>query len=202
MLDLTALQERVVAIDEEFSGGNRGYAYHIIPPLDSSKCVLYMTKFSIYWRVSDEARYVPDFGIIGRYGLPRCDEIWWIHGFVGGRKFFFLGDCDPLDLLIFSVLRERFNLTYYGISEKLCKLMEFQLKPILTIPLSASEQELMKILREREVDIHQLVGTELATMLEDGRKLEIEAICNFSPVPKINLLDSLVTFESSVDSQS
>lgn len=123
-------------------------------------------------------------------------------GFVGGRKFFFLGDCDPLDLLTFSVLRERFNLTYYGISEKLCTLMQFQLKPRFTIPLSASEQELMKILREREVDIHQLVGSELATMLEDGRKLEVEAICNFSPVPKINLLESLVTFETSEDSRS
>lgn len=202
MLDLNALQERVVALDEEFSGGNRSYAYRIIPPLDNSKCVLYMTKFHTYWRVSDDGKYVPDFGIIGRYGLPREDEISWIDGFVGGRKLFFLGDCDPLDLLVFSALRKRFNLIYYGVSEKLCKLMEFQLKPRFTIPLSTSEQELMKILREREVDIHQLVGTELATMLEDGRKLEVEAICNFSPVPKINVLESLVTFETSEDSRS
>lgn len=88
MIDLTALRERVVALDEEFSGGNRGYAYHIIPPLDSSKCVLYMTKFSIYWGVSDEARYVPDFGIIGRYGLQeRMKSRGWMDLSGDGNSF-------------------------------------------------------------------------------------------------------------------
>ena len=68
--------------------------------------VLFTTKPAIVSTVIEKCDAARDFGMIGRYGLPSVADLPWIRTMVGSRELFFLGDMDPVDLMVFAWLRQ------------------------------------------------------------------------------------------------
>ena len=45
------------------------------------------------------------YGMVGRYGLPNKADLAWIRKVIGKQPLLFLGDMDPVDLMVFVWLR-------------------------------------------------------------------------------------------------
>lgn len=67
--------------------------------------------------------------MIGRYGLPNQDDVHWLSALVGSRGLLFLGDMDPVDLMIFAWLRghlRRSHIEYLGVSDAFLSLLKMR----------------------------------------------------------------------------
>ncbi|MEN6497891.1 MAG: hypothetical protein ABFD16_26635 [Thermoguttaceae bacterium] len=88
----------------------------------------------------------------------------------------FLGDADPADLLVFAWLRSQMPLSYAGVSDSLVEKLGVQVEDSLTIPLTNAERAAVSLLMEACLDCRAAVGQQCATLLDQGRKIEIEAV--------------------------
>ena len=87
--------------DGEFTCPARTNPFQVVFPTPSAKTILYSTKPLCVLALED-CETVLATGLIGRYGLPTEDNFSF--GYVhctGDRVVYFLGDADPVDLLIF-----------------------------------------------------------------------------------------------------
>jgi hypothetical protein len=94
----------------------------------------------------------------------------------GGRPVLYLGDCDPVDLLVFVWLRSQTPVSYIGVSDSLIERLDVQVEAWMTIPLAAAEKEAISLLTGLCPDYGEVIGPQCAALLARGRKLEIEAV--------------------------
>ena len=176
--------------DGEFSASTRTMPFMAIAPALESEYVLFTTKPALLATAFDgEGSGV--FGMIGRYGLPNRLDLEWILQIAGSRALGFLGDMDPVDLLVFAWLRESARprqVTYLGISDALFDALHMAIPDVSSIPCSASEQKAIPLLSRVFPDYARKVGACCSHTLAQGRKIELEAIVGASTVP---LLPSL-----------
>src|SRR5882757_7852162 len=79
--------------------------YSVIFPRSGTGQFIYSTKPAVASRALDRLPAIRHLGLIGRYGLPSGSEVNWIRELIGEYPLLFIGDADPVDLMIFAWLR-------------------------------------------------------------------------------------------------
>ncbi len=164
--------------DGEFTSGPRAFPYSVIGSPSRAARFIFTTKPAVVSRRIDEQRASLAFGMIGRYGLPCEEDLHWIHEVVGPRPLLFLGDMDPIDLMVFAWLRASLYpkvITHLGVNDALLGVLDMELPESSAIPCAPSEQESFTFLKEVFPDLSETVGRQCASLLEAGRKIELEA---------------------------
>jgi hypothetical protein len=168
--------------DGEFGPGirvGRSFPYSVVGPATDGAPVVFTTKPSVVLAATDQDEVADGTGVIGRYGLPSLRDLDWIGRIVGARTVLFLGDMDPADLMVFAWLRNSLcasQFTFTGVNDALLEAAGLSATTPLSLPLAASEQQSMTLLRTVLPDLADTVGRDCARMLEQGRKIELEAV--------------------------
>jgi hypothetical protein len=137
---------------------------------------LYTTKPARVLHALEQTTGEAAIQVIGRLGLPNEDDVRWLKHLVGDREVLFLGDSDPADLLIFAWLRWQMPVKYGGVSDRLALALDVQIQDTPAIPFADSEREAVSLLGEVCPDYRELVGPKCAALLDQGRKIEVEAV--------------------------
>lgn len=135
---------------------------------------LYTTKYATVLHAL-EATGVTSTQVVGRCGLPNDRDVSWLRALAGDHPVLFLGDCDPVDLLIFVWLRLQLPIRHVGVSDSFIEKLGIRRGDSLTIPLSDSEQKALLLVAELCPDRTELVGSVCLALLNAGRKIEVEA---------------------------
>src|SRR5262245_36339098 len=101
--------------------GNERWSYTIVPPPASVGTIIWTTKGHSLALALCEAPESANLGMIGRYGLPRVNDVRHLLNFIGQQRLLFLGDMDPDDLLVFAWLREHLTpkpIEFLGVGDK------------------------------------------------------------------------------------
>lgn len=165
--------------DGEFVSGMRACPYSVIGPARGTGCIIFTTKPDVVSAAIDPRDTLGNVAMVGRYGLPDDRDLNWMGTLVGSRTVTFLGDLDPVDLMVFAWLRAalpRKRVVYGGISDGLFKGLKARLPVALSIPASPSEQESLHLLNQVLPDIRKTVGVQCANLLRVGKKIEVEAL--------------------------
>lgn len=105
--------------DGEFARHGRMLPYTFVAPASDASTIVYTTKpAAVLAAVGD--KLPPPLGIVGRRGLPGASDPAWIRCLVGEGELRFLGDLDPVDLMVFAWLRWRLHPTpvaYLGVGD-------------------------------------------------------------------------------------
>ena len=191
MADLRRLRDRINQVDDgELTDSSRELPYSVVFPKKSSCKFIYTTK-----TYSSGQLFAPpvdwSFGVISRSGLPSDSDIASIAELVRDRQVYFLGDCDPFDLLVFISLRQYWPMHFLGTSDNVISAMGVEVRESLTISLSPGEQLAMPLVREYWPEFEHAIGPNCSKLLATNRKLEIEAIVSFRTQPVERLIELL-----------
>ena len=165
--------------EDEFFQSQRGYPYQFIGPGTNAQQILYATKPSIVFQVFEDSSAPEQLGIIARYGLPNQSDVDWFPDLIGTRELLFLGDMDPVDLMIFAWLRARLSsirVTYLGISDSFLSRLSCHIPESYRIPLAPSERAAVPVIEQELLELRETVGQECFTLLKQGYKIELEAV--------------------------
>ena len=128
-----------------------------------------------------EYREFDAIGLICRSGLPHAKDAGWIRNLLGGRRLVFLGDMDPVDLMVFAWWRASLDsgqVAYLGISDHYLDRLEVEIPEEYLISLAPCEQRSMPVLDAVCPDYRAVVGPDCAALLDGGRKIELEAVAS------------------------
>jgi hypothetical protein len=165
--------------DGDFLRQPRDCPYFITAPGPETRWVLYSTKrWSAAYAL--ETSGGSSIQLVARGGLPNEGDPAWIRVIAGDRPILFLGDNDPVDLLVFVWLRCQIPVSYLGVSDRLIRKLGVRLTNSLLIPLSDAEKAAMPLLAEVCPEYRKLIGSRCMGMLEAGKKIEVEAVVNFA----------------------
>ncbi|MBA4107712.1 MAG: hypothetical protein C0485_18420 [Pirellula sp.] len=156
-------------------------AFTVIGPSSESADTIYVysTKPLCVTAAKREHREFDGLGFIGRYGLPRAKDVEWTGRLLDGRRMVFLGDMDPVDLMVFAWWRaslEPDQVAYLGVSDHYLQRLEIVIPENYTMELSPCEQRAMPVLEAVCPDYRSLVGPGGAALLDGGMKIELEAV--------------------------
>jgi len=157
----------------------RSFPYSVVGPTTDGAPIVFTTKPSVVLAAIDQDEVADGPGVIGRYGLPSRTDLDWIGGIIGARELLFLGDMDPVDLMVFAWLRSSLcpkQVTCAGVNDVLLEAAGLSATTSASLPLAASEQQSLTLLRKVLPDLGDTVGRECARMLEQGRKIELEGV--------------------------
>ena len=188
MTDHDDLRERIGRVDGgEITSPTHRWPYTVIFPVAQTRSVVWTTKANLMtgW-LFDTGEEFP-IALIGRYGLPRIENLPGIATVIRDLPLYFLGDCDPFDLLVYAWLRRHISIRYLGVSDAVVSALGVNVNGSMTIPLPEEEKQAMALLRDVWPEFSASVGRECAAMLEDGRKLEMEALASFRTRPVADL---------------
>jgi hypothetical protein len=188
--DRQQLRDRIGQVDGgELAYLPAAYAYSVVFPARQSRAFIYTTKTQAVLRLFTFPDEELPVGMIGRYGLPRDEDVSKIASIVRDYAVYFLGDCDPFDLLVFAWLRQHLSIHFLGTSDAVVAALGIDVNERITIPLSDEEQGAMSLVREVWPEFAESVGPSCAAILDDNRKLELEALVSFHTRPVHRLLD-------------
>ena len=171
--------------DGEFCRHPRSASYAVIWPRAELGHLVLTTKpdfMSLVASRTDEA-ILDRVAMVGGYGLPNAQDLGLIGGLPQAVAFWFLGDLDSVDLLIFAWLRATFSLRavhYLGIGDRLLRDLDVPLQSVPSISLEQSELDGISILRQTLADLHEMVGEESSALLAGGYKIELEALADWA----------------------
>lgn len=169
--------------DGEFTVCDRGMPYTVIGPTRKSSHVVIATKVATMVSAFQQSSIFLDVGLVARAGLPQEVDVAWVRDLIRGRRAVFLGDADPVDLLVFAWWRAQLpdiSIAYVGINDSYLDISKVSLSESHTIPMSDSEVRAMQLCSEALPDLAQVVGQRCANLLSQGRKLEIEGVVSAS----------------------
>ncbi|MCA9234028.1 MAG: hypothetical protein KDA44_01055 [Planctomycetales bacterium] len=188
------LRNRIADIDGgELTGlPSTHHPYAVVFPAPQARVIVYTTKFEATRQLLAFANAATPLGIIGRYGLPRDKDIEGFVAIAHDLPIYFLGDCDPFDLLVFTWLRQHLAIQFLGVSDAVVAALGVAVTERITIALPDQEKRAIPLLREVSSDLEGFVGPNCARMLQDNRKLELEALVSCHTTPVTNLLSLLI----------
>ena len=180
----------------EFVRCGRADPYAVIGPSrpKSRPTYVYATKTSC---ILDARQEHPEFDVIGlisRVGLPNAEDVPWISGLIGQGQLVFLGDMDPVDLMVFAWLKARLkhaSLTYLGISDGYLSQLGVVVPEAFIMSCAPCERSSLTLLGSVLPDFRELIGPVCAALLDDGRKIELEAVVSSLSPPGPLLLPAL-----------
>ncbi len=168
--------------DGEFGPGRRvrrWFPYSVVGPTTDGAPIVFTTKPSVVLAAMDQDEVADGPGVIGRYGLPSRTDLAWMGGIIGARALLFLGDMDPVDLMVFALLRTSLSarqVTFVGVNDALLEAAGLSATTTVSIPLAPSEQQSLTLLGNVLPDLCDTVGRDCARLLEQGRKIELEGV--------------------------
>lgn len=145
----------------------------------SGSIYVYSTKTHCAAAAKREYREFDGLGLVCRYGLPCANNVEWISRLLGGSRLIFLGDMDPVDLMVFAWWREALapgQVAYLGVSDRYLDRLEIEIPENKMIRLSPYEQQSLGVLKDVCPDYRALVGAGCAALLDAGLKIELEAV--------------------------
>lgn len=143
----------------------------------SAASILYLTKPYCLSRLNLPENIQQPVAFIALPGLPGRDRL---EEFENRSQLYFVGDADPVDLLIFAWLRTFMSIEYLGVSDKLLNQHGNLGTARIKIALSESELSTIPHLEEWCPDYRALLGEHCASILDGGFKIELEgAITKF-----------------------
>lgn len=176
---MPSFYERAQAICPELNY-NEGVTFD--GPTENAAFVIYTTKFFAVERLIANSEIDVETDVLGRYGIPSDQQLESTWSFIGNRQTIFLGDCDPIDLLVYTFLSERIKIDYFGVSDLLLWALGTKIENWNTIELLNDELEALELLKETKIQYENLMGSRCYEMLKQGRKLEVEGAVNFAAV--------------------
>ena len=183
--------------DIEFVCCERAAAYTVIGPskTEARPIYVYATKTSCIIEVKWKHPEFDVFGLISQSGLPNIENLSWIRDVVGQNQLMFLGDMDPVDLLIFAWLRaqlDRARVTYLGVSDSYLDQLRVVLPQTFILSCAPSEKASLPFLEKAFPDFREVVGPNCAGLLKDGQKIELEAVASVLGPPGPLLMPALM----------
>jgi hypothetical protein len=168
--------------DGEFCQSPLDCPFELANVSSSCRTLIYTTKRHCVRRLIEVSGANARVGMIGRYGLPCKDDVERIVNLKGDRMCIFLGDADPPDLLVFAWIRAHLPISWWGVSDAF--LAAFGVEPTTNRTVRLSDSELLALAEVNELcpDFRDLLGPKCASLLDDGRKLELEGAVNFATV--------------------
>lgn len=163
----------------EFALNEKSFPYSVIGPISVDAPIVFTTKPAC---VLSSICVHPECGsvaLIGRSGLPSRNDLSWLRSFVGKHRLFFLGDMDPVDLMVFTWLRENLKPTsieHFGVNDSFIEKLNVQLPDSFIMSCAPSEISSLSCLAAVFPDFGSVVGDRCAALLNEGRKSELEAI--------------------------
>jgi hypothetical protein len=112
--------------------------------------------------------------MIGRYGLPFSGDLPLLYPNATSINRIVIGDADPLDILIYSWLREHLPIPWYGFNDGFLIRHDNRTLDGIQIALSDSERETAEKLSQFCPDFRELLGHYCSTLLDDGFKIDLE----------------------------
>jgi hypothetical protein len=157
---------------------------HVYVGQSNPRVLVYCTKNALLQRWLFDDAFPSTWIGLARYGLPTpqyLEEIR-LHTARYRLPLMFVGDLDPLDLTVFSILRKAMPAHYLGIDDGWVALADAHRRPRRAVQsvmfkMGAQESEHWSIARQLLPDLEQLVGPRCLSLLESGAKLEIEGAC-------------------------
>jgi hypothetical protein len=166
--------------DGEFVRYPRDAQYHVIGPSQSTRWMLFTTKPAVVSAALDGGpSYEHQMGLIGRYGLPLPADVAWISGLVGHSELLFLGDMDPVDLMVYAWLRASLlpkPVRHIGVSDTLLADFAVPVPQWCIMRCADSELAARSVIQQVLPNLAETVGPQCAALLAEGRKIELEAI--------------------------
>ncbi len=179
--ELTELIEKwfVEQDDGEFASGGSGrdYPYWVIGPASDSGYIVFATKQHITSAVISDGELTDEIGMIARGGLPSQADIQWMSGVIGACELLFLGDMDPVDLMVFAWLRAALypkRVTHVGINDGFLKAVKISSIKTLWFSCTPSERQSLVFLKKVFPDIGKTIGKNCTRMLRQGQKIELD----------------------------
>ncbi len=123
--------------------------------------------------------------MIGRCGLPSEGDLEWIRQLTAGKELLFLGDMDPLDLLIFAWYRAIMypqRIRFLGVNDELLRYAN--VPEAYYLPFEPVEYECIKFLRDLIPDVSDIVGQQCDKVLQRGKKVELDGIGTQPRIPE------------------
>lgn len=192
MADTHELYDLIGRVDGgELTASTHGYPYSIIFPPAQAPTVVYTTKAHVARELLAWPGDEVSVGIIGRYGLTGIEDIPAIRGIIGDRPLFFLGDCDPFDLLVFAWVRQLLPIRFLGTSDAVVSALGVRVTESITIALTDDEQRALSLVGEVFPDYATFVGPGCSELLGRNRKIELEALLSYRTLPNSGVLDLL-----------
>jgi len=111
-------------------------------------------------------------------------------------SWWFLGDMDPVDLMIFAWLRERMApkmIKHLGVSDAYLEQLGISVPESYAIAMKGSERQAVPVLENVFLDFRETIGPNSARLLDRGRKFEIEAVVSTLGSPERILLPVLTS---------
>jgi hypothetical protein len=175
------------ADDADF-GHDSHAPFLVIGPGDDVSPIIFTTKPSPVAAAICQSEPCKEFGMIGRYGLPALKDAQWIRGVAAARKLLFLGDLDPVDLLVFAWLRLSLpsnSVAFLGTSDPYLAALQASLPESFLMSCSPSERAGLALVHEVFPDFCETIGPGCAELVDSGRKIELDAIVSAlgTPVP-------------------
>jgi hypothetical protein len=165
--------------DGEFAYEARAAAYSVIGPSTRAGCIVFATKRSPVALAIHDSADCAGLGMIGHYGLPNDADIAWIRKVITNHQLFFLGDMDPVDLMIFCWLRSRLRpkrVVHLGVNDSYLAELQVDLPDSFILRCSPSERKSRSLLETVFPDLRATVGPRCAQLLKRGRKIELDAV--------------------------
>lgn len=167
------------AQDGDFVYEGEPAPYTVIAPAKARGRIVFATKPDYVAEAIYQSSEFASIGLIGRYGLPCRFDLAWIRDVAAKHKLFFLGDMDPPDLMIFCWLRARLHpqrIEHLGVNDVYLRQLQVQLPDSFIMRCSRSERSSLLVLRKAFPDLNKTLGVNCARMLEQGRKIELDAV--------------------------
>lgn len=176
--------------DGEFARHSRGVAYLIVGPITDGGRAILTTKPRIFaaalGELGSSEREVRDVSMVGRYGLPAADDLKWIRAVLGDARPLFLGDMDPVDLLIYAWLKaqaEMQDIEYMGVHDRLLCALGISFERCVTCSCLPSECDSLDLLVHVLPGLREFVGADCYSALENGQKIELESLVSATGNP-------------------
>jgi len=165
--------------------------FHVYRGQRHPRLLLYCTKNALLERwVLDDVFPATWIGI-AKYGLPTPDSLEEVRLHASGYRLpvMFVGDLDPLDLTIFSIIRQSMPAHYLGIDDSWVALSDAHRRgrrPLASVcfKMTDLEREHWLIARQLLPDAERLVGPRCFALLESFVKLELEGAASLGTYPK------------------
>lgn len=165
--------------DGEFVLSPRAAPFAVIGPANSAARMVYTTKPAAVSAAINMGDASGQLGMLGRYGLADAGQLDWLVGVVGFCDLLFLGDMDPVDLMIFARLRARLHprpIGHLGVSDAYLSKLRLSPAQCHSLPCNPSEAESLSILDDVLPDLAEVVGPACASLLLQRRKIELDAV--------------------------
>lgn len=164
--------------DGEFVVAPRDLPFQVIGASREPSWVLVVTKVqSMMPHLVDRSQKTPEhFSVVGRAGLPNPWDAAWLAEWIGERPACFLGDLDPVDLLVYAWLRRRVDgaLNFVGISDHLLFRMGLRCSDVPSLECSPAEKKALPLVKRMVGEASDRIGPDCLKLLESGRKIELE----------------------------